>query len=371
MMDIREVGGVVMRRRRKANYIFVPDRRETGGGCLWIVLLVVVALSAIALLMNHVSNGRVRLMEEKVSVLSLDKAYEGFTILHISDLHAAPVGREIETWKDMLYGKSVHAVVMSGDMVGSGGDYEPLLALIHTLREIKKDVPIYLISGDDDPTPVISTAQGTPEPLANWVRAAVQMGATYLDAPVAQQVGKRTVWFVPEYLYDVDAAGMVSSLQVQKQEMEAVGKQYEAEGGASYRALCYRLDAMQRTVEAQKAMLDTDLQIAVNHAPLDASYIRTSLEWADQTKVFNFRSIDLLLCGHVCAGQWRLPGVGSIYMPDKGWFPDDNGLLGLQRINSINQYVSPGLGASEDHPLKGRMFNNPVATLLKLTGALQ
>ena len=362
----------MMRRRRKANYIFVPDKQSAGGsGCVWILLLVVVALSAIALLMNHVSNGRVRLNEEKVSVMSLDKAYEGFTILHLSDLHAASVGRDIEAWKDLLYGKSFHAVVMSGDMVGADGDYEPLLALIHTLREIKANVPIYLISGDDDPAPVISTAQGTPEPLANWVRAAVQMGATYLDAPVAQQVGKRTIWFVPEYLYDVDAAGMVSSLQVQKQDMEAAGKQYEAEGGAAYRALCYRLEAMQRTVEAQKAMLPTDLQVAVNHAPLDPVRIRTGLDWADQTKTFNFRNIILLLSGHNCAGQWRLPGVGPVYLPEKGWFPGDATTVGMQRINSINQYISPGIGASETHPLKGRLFNAPAVTLLKFTGAIQ
>lgn len=367
----RNDGGVPMRRRHKSTYIFVPEKQHGGSGFFWLVLLAVVALFGVALLMNQVSNGRARLEEEKVSMMNLDKTFEGFTVLHLSDLHAAKLGSDIDAWKDLLYGKTFHAVVMSGDMVGSGNDYEPLLGLIHALREVRADVPIYLIAGDDDPDPVISTAQGTPEALANWVRAAVQMGATYLDAPIAQKVGKRTVWFVPEYLYDVDAAGMVISLTNQKSDMEAKGQQYEADGGAAYRALCYRLDAMQRTVEAQKAMLDTDLQIAVNHAPLDASYIRTSLEWADQTKVFNFRSIDLLLCGHVCAGQWRLPGIGPIYMPDTGWFPDDAGLSGMQRINSINQYVSPGLGASEIHPLKGRMFNNPTATLLKLTGALQ
>ena len=367
----RNDGGVCMRRRHKSNYIFVPDRQSGGSGWLWLVLLAVVALGALMLLMNHVSNGRVRLSEEKVSMMALDKTFEGFTILHLSDLHAADLGSDIEAWKKLLSGNNFHAVVMSGDMVGSDNDYEPLLSLIHTLRTIKADVPIYLLSGDDDPAPVITTAQGTPEALANWVRAAVQMGATYLDAPIAQKVGKRTVWFVHEYLYDVDAEGMVLSLTNQKSDMEASGQQYEANGGASYRALCYRLDAMQRTVEAQKAMLDTDLQVAVNHSPLTASYIRTSLEWADQTRVFNFRNIGLLLCGHVCAGQWRLPGLGPIYMPDMGWFPGDSGLIGMQRINSINQYISPGLGASEAHPLKGRMFNSPTATLLKFTGAIQ
>ena len=176
---------------------------------------------------------------------------------------------------------------------------------------------------------------------------------------------------MPEYLYDVDAAGMVKSLTKQKGDMEALGQQYEAEGGASYRALCYRLDAMERAVAAQQEMLSTDLQIAVTHVPLIQDYIRTSLEWADEEQVFSFRTISLLLAGHYCGGQWRVPGVGALYEPDMGWFPPDDGLMGMQRINSINQYISGGLGPSEAHPLKGRLFNSNSVTLLKFTATIQ
>lgn len=359
--------------RRNASYIFVPEkqRRSGGAGCLFTALLLVLAIAGVGLLLNYAMNQRVELKQEKVSVMGLDKALEGFSVLHITDLHAAAVGSDADLWRELLYGKSFHAVVLGGDMVGASGDYEPLLSLIHTLRQIKKDVPIYFIAGDEDPAPVVSTPQGTPEALAEWVRAAQQLGATYLDAPVMQQVGKRRVWFVPEYLYDVDAAGMVGSLTQQKLDMESRGMQYEAAGGATYRALCYRLDAMQRAVDAQKEMVTADVQIAVNHAPLETSYIRTSIEWADQSKVLNFRRISMLLTGHLCGGQWRVPGGGPIYVPDRGWFPDDQGIVGMQRINSINQYVSPGLGASGEYPFGGRLFNAPGVALLKLTGSIE
>ena len=164
---------------------------------------------------------------------------------------------------------------------------------------------------------------------------------------------------------------MVKSLTKQKEDMEALGQQYEAEGGASYRALCYRLDAMERAVAAQQEMLSTDLQIAVTHVPLIQDYIRTSLEWADEEKVFSFRTINLLLAGHYCGGQWRVPGMGALYVPDIGWLPPDDGLMGMQRVNSINQYISGGLGASEAHPFKGRLFNSPSITLLKFTATIQ
>ena len=364
--------GVKGLRRRKANYIFVPDRQRRGGaGCLFAVLAMALALTAAGLLVNYAMNQRVELKEEKVSVMGLDKALEGFSVLHVSDLQASSVGRDLDLWRNTLYGKNFSAVVFSGDMVGYEGDYEPLLSLIHTLRQIKKDVPVYFISGDEDPAPVISTPQGTPEALSEWVREAQKMGATYLDAPVMQEVGKRRVWFVPAYLYDVDAEGMVGSLTQQKLDMEAQGLQYEAQGGATYRSLCYRLDAMQRTVEAQRQMLSTDLQIAVNHAPLEPSYIRTSIEWANREEVFNFRNISLLLCGHYCGGQWRIPGAGPIYVPRYGWFPGDQHVVGMQRVNSINQYISPGIGPSSEYPLPGRLFNAPAVTILKFTGTLQ
>ena len=359
--------------RRKATYIFVPDKpvRRRGPGCMTMVVILLLAALCAVLVMNYAVNRRVELHEEKVSVMGLDKAFEGFTVLHISDLQASPVGSDMQLWRDLLYGKNYHAVVLSGDMVGYKGDYEPLLSLIHTLGEIRKDVPVYFIAGDEDPLPVVSTPQGTPEALSDWVRAAQKMGAIYLDAPIAQQVGKKTVWFVPEYLYDVDAEGMVASLENQKLEMEAAGTQYEAQGGVAYRSLKYRQEAMQRTVEAQRVMLSEDLQIAVNHVPLQPGYIRTSLEWADQKRAFNFRNISLLLCGHYCAGPWRLPGLGPVYVPEKGWFPGDNGLVGMQRVNSINQYVSPGIGDCAEYPLPGRLFNQPGVTLVKFTGTIQ
>lgn len=358
--------------RRNNNYIFAPEKEKKGGaGCLAMAMLLVLIAVGATVLFNIAANKRLLLQTEKVSVMSLDKAFEGFSVLHISDLHADPLGSDMEIWRDVLFGKRFHAVVLTGDMVGQSGEYEPLLSLIHTLKQINAEAPVYFISGDDDPPAVNATPRGTPEVLADWVLAAQKEGGIYLDAPVSQQAGKKLVWFIPEYLYDVDAEGMLKSLTVQKETMEGLGQQYESEGGAAYRALTYRMDAMQRTVDSLKAMTTGDLQIAVTHAPLDNTYIRTSIEWADTSKPFNYKNISLLLAGHYCGGQWRLPGGGAIYVPDIGWFPPDEQIQGMQRVNSINQYISGGVGASDYYPLKARIFNTPNITLLSFTGRLQ
>lgn len=363
--------GVGTTARHKVEYIFAPKKEKRGAGCLLTFLSVLIVVIISALLFNSATNKKLELLSEKVTVMSLDKAYEGFTVLHISDLHASAMGSDMKLWRDKLFGKKFNAVVMTGDMVGESGEYEPLLSLIHTLNQINSEAPIYFIGGDDDPVAVNSAPRGTPEVLADWVLAAQKAGAVYLDAPIRQQAGKRTVWFIPEYLYDVDAEGMLGTLSIQKTEMEAKGAQYESEGGAAYRALCYRIEAMERTVQALKDVSSSDLQIAVVHAPMETDYIRSSIEWADAQKALSYKSISLIMAGHYCGGQWRLPGGGAIYVPELGWFPSDAQILGMRRVNSINQYISGGVGASERYPLKWRLFNAPSITLISFTARLQ
>ena len=359
--------------RRKQNYyIFAPEKPKRGGtGCLILLLAVIFAAVVLSLLTNAAMNQKIDLKTEKVRVMSLDKKFENFTVLHISDLHGDERGLDADTWRTLLYGKGFSAVVMTGDMVGSGGDYTPMVALIKALRQIKQDVPIYFVSGDDDPIAVQSTLHGNPAVLADWVTAAQEAGGIYLDRPVSQPVGKLTVWFVPEYLYSVDIAGMKDSLTRQKEEMEAVGQQYEGEGGASYRALCYRLEAITASAEAVKTMTKDDLQIGVTHVPVQADYVREMVEWADEASVFSFRRLSLMVAGHFCGGQWRLGSLGPIYVPEMGWFVGDTGVVGMERINSISQYISAGIGASDFYPMRGRLFNTPSVTLLSYTAKIE
>lgn len=366
MLGVCEMG------RKQNYYIFAPEKKKRGGpGCLILLLSVLFAVAVLSLLANASLNNRVNLVSEKVRVMSLNQKLENFTVLHISDLHGDEMGLSPDIWRTLLYGKGFSAVAMTGDMVGAEGDFSPMISLIKTLRQIKADVPIYLIAGDEDPTPVMATLHGNPEVLADWVRAAQEAGAVYLDRPVAQQVGKLVVWFVPEYLYSVDVAGMQDSLTRQKADMEAQGKQYEGEGGASYRALCYRLEAIAASVEAIKSMTKDDLQIALTHVPLEAGYVREMVDWSQSEAIFSFRRLSLVLAGHYVGGQWRLPGMGALYVPERGWLAGDNGIVGMQRINSISQYVSGGLAASHLYPMPGRLFNPPSISLLSYTARIE
>ena len=154
-------------RRKNSTYIFAPEpKKRNRTGCLILFMAIGFAVVVLGLLTNAAMNRRLDLQTEKVRVMSLDKKFENFTLLHISDLHGAEIGLNADAWRSLLYGKDFSAVVMTGDMVGAQGDYSPLISLVKTLRQIKAGVPVYLIAGDEDPTPVVSNLHGNPEVLA-------------------------------------------------------------------------------------------------------------------------------------------------------------------------------------------------------------
>lgn len=52
--------------------------------------------------------------------------------------------------------------------------------------------------------------------------------------------------------------------------------------------------------------------------------------------------VDLVLAGHTHGAVMRIPGIGGLYAPDQGFFPQLS--EGLHKINDINLVVSRGLG---------------------------
>ena len=352
--------------KRERSFIFEPEgyREKKKGGGLIAFLLVVVLLLGAVYLYNRAVNSRVTVSAETVKLVNMDSSLEGFRVLVISDLSGSSLGSNQELWTQLLKSQKWDAAVLCGDMVGSSGNNEPMLSLIHTLQVLRPDAPVYFVAGDGDPDPVSSKPRGTPEVLADWVLEAQANGAIYLDAPVSQTYGKKNVWFSPSYLYDMDVEASATSLRSQLLQMEEQGKQYEMESGANYRALSYRLDVMDRTLEAMEQVTSEDLQIAVNHMPLEDDYLRNAITYADKSSAFSFRSVSLVISGHPCGGQYRLPWGNAIRCNDQ-WFPTDDNVKGLNHSYSTYRYISPGLSSSSEAPIPVRLFNPPEVCILK------
>ena len=117
------------------------------------VLLILLALILAILLINVAVNQFVRVERVTVPIRKMDAAFEGYTLLHISDLKGLLFGKDQQFIRFALRDAQFDAVVMTGDMVSSRGNAQPLYELIEVLRELNPDAPIYMIPGDRDPLP--------------------------------------------------------------------------------------------------------------------------------------------------------------------------------------------------------------------------
>ncbi|MGI6634987.1 MAG: metallophosphoesterase [Christensenellales bacterium] len=353
--------------RRGNRQLFAPRRKKRPG--LVAVLLMLLFVLAVLWGLNIAINRSPQMLKQYITVPELRRSMEGLSILHISDLHAT---RFDEALHQLIAREKYDLVVMSGDMVGRSGHTEPLLQLMDALPD---DVPVFLVAGDDDPTPILTTPHGDDEVKAPWIREAEAQGAIYLDRPHRLEVRGGVLWVIPELLYEIDVDAALFSAQSAKQELLAGDNPYAPEAGARLRATEYQIGIMQDAQAARTAMLAQDLCLVVAHVPPGREDV-IAMRGDEQAPAYFPGQLALVLAGHLNAGQVRVPGVGALYMPPNrsdagGWLPPDHLTWGYRNVLGVGIYVSPGLGAGSMHPIPARIFNRPSVTRLSLTSKIR
>lgn len=340
-------------------HFFEPRRKKTFASQAALFFL---ALLFLLLAVNFAVNRFVHVSRVEVPVKGLPEAFEGYTLLHISDLKGTSFGGEQGLFSLALGKSEYDAVVVTGDMVSALGSAAPFYALIDQLRACSPEIPIYFIPGDGDPTPTSMDYAASGSPFAPWVLGAQQRGAQYLSAPlVLEREGHLLYLTTPQYL-NLDLDTMQHQYEQQYVRALASGDASELELAA------HHLHALEQMRAARKAIRDEDCVVALSHAPL------SSTELASAENGSLLARIDLLLCGHYLGGMIRLPFVGPVFIPSQnlpryGLFPGRDTYVGLSREGTTSTYVSPGLGSGgQDYPFFFfRLFNPPTITLLTLT----
>lgn len=77
--------------------------------------------------------------------------------------------------------------------------------------------------------------------------------------------------------------------------------------------------------------------------------------------LYEEEGVPLVLSGHAHGGQFRIPGVGGVYAPAQGFFPEYDG--GLYRFSDTQMVLSRGLGNSS---FPFRVNNRPELTLITI-----
>ncbi|MBQ3664021.1 MAG: metallophosphoesterase [Clostridia bacterium] len=360
-----------MRYRDDDPLFYVRKHRSFRG--LIVILLIIMIFSVSVVLVNAFINRQVQAVSRSVTIPSLPSSLEGFRILHISDLHGTIFGEGQEGISAAIKNLRYDIVVLTGDMLGSDGNFDGLISLLDLLGD---KVPVFLIAGDEDPSPIPSTAHLSNQTKAEYVLAAETRGAVYLDVPYQLTVGKTVLWLCPESVYSTDIASTRHSMDYN---LDLLEKSPETEDTkAAKRALVYWIDRLNRTEEALIAMKSADTKICVTHIPFTAANISDLMYAEGRDLRNNATPVSLVLAGHYNAGQCQLPVFGPVFIPaDVGiypedrWFPGSKGLSGLITIRGITQHISPGLGSALVYsPFKWRFFNSPSVTVLSLTSKL-
>ena len=355
-------------RREKNQYIFASEltRRHRGHRFRNAVLILLPILILAAWVLNVTVSRRVQLEELRLTILNLPADLEGFSILHLSDLHGARYGEAQKAVQTALGTTRYSCVVMTGDMLGEDHDVEPLLELVALMPQ---DTPKYFIPGDTDGPIIESRAHSSLSVYTEWAEKLKAAGIQILDLPVLETRQKGRIWFVPEELYALDLEGMNSVFQKQVSELNERATSLNADDAARIRALEYEIQRIEALKEIKKEFLPTDIQVVLTHTPLSGDYVADLISWTDKEDLFSMRYASLILAGHYNGGQWRIPFIGAVYVPELGWFPEDSKVRGLDYIEGIPQHISPGLGSDPHYEHQpGRIFNSPMMTRIVLTG---
>lgn len=349
---------------RRERYIFAEQPRRWRGFLIGLLVVLVLA-SAVVFVANFAMNHSVVFTKEYVTISNLPSDLENFTILHISDLNGANIGEKQSAVKNALGSRSASCVVFSGNMLDETGDVQPLLDLAAVMP---RTAPIYYLP-DGDPSVYASSAHASLDAYTDQALKLQAAGIVILDKPEAIRQGKSTIWLVPEELYTLDLDSSEKEWRNRLDKLIAQGT-LTADESAAKRLAEFQLERYSQIRAAIAQIGPKDIQVAVTHLPLTKDSVARDKAMSSESTRFSLHNVSLVLAGGTAGGQWRLPGVGAIWAPEEGFFPEDINLRGMGYLLGVRQYISPGLGVSDDYPLlRFRLFNSPEMTLLVLTSS--
>lgn len=237
-------------------------------------------------------NGTLSVTAYDVTLPRLSAAFDGYRIVHLSDLHAKSFGPDQERLVDTVLSLAPDVVLITGDLIDRRRTHtvrqmRPALTL---LTRLSAAVPTVRVDGNHEP---MSHVGGQFRTLANETDA---LDITGRSTVLTKDGETLTVIGVPD-------------------------------------PVTFRKD-FDRWSEQLHALCDPFRdapRIVLSHRPHVIEHYRTLGD-------------ALVLCGHAHGGQWRIPPLGGLFAPDQGILPRYT--EGLLRVDDTQILIHRGLGNS-------------------------
>ena len=276
-----------------------------------IVFLFAVVLGMVAIVgLLYFQNKGLVLSRHAIGFEFLPKEFDGFTIVHLSDLHNKQFGKGQWRLIDMVRKARPDIIVMTGDMVDSTFYHsEPIVELMRGLREV---APIYYVTGNHE--------WSRPE-LGELLRQFAELGVNVLDNR-AEIITRGDKEFA---IAGIDDRARYAGEKEPRQ------------------ALHRELDRVRHSIN------DRAFNVLLAHRP----------ELLREYAGYHF---NLIFSGHAHGGQWNLPVIGPIFAPGQGLFPKL--VSGVHKRDNTRIVISRGIGNSGI--AFQRLFNRPEAVVVTL-----
>ena len=280
------------------------------------------------------------------------KEWDGFKILHLSDLHGKSFGKNQKRLLAATEKISPDIIVFTGDSIhahkremfaesrrkrGQGMDVTKLLK-VEFENKSEKFKRIYEEQIKD---------------VCNYVSEASKKRNVYIVAGNHERMSGAYTQFKKAVL----AAG-ATVLEDSEVVLERGGKRISLLGHFDLAQECSTLKKDDR-ISAFFGMLDEKLENLKKCCSTDYSLLLSHRpEFYDYYEKYGF---DAVLCGHAHGGQLRLPFIGGVVAPNQGYFPKYTS--GLHKFGKTQMIISRGLGNSS---FPQRMFNRPELVVITL-----
>ncbi len=275
-----------------------------------VAVLIVAALAFSALsVWIYLGNSTVELNTYSISSNRLPKAFDGYRIAHVSDLHNAEFGNENRSLIDMLSAADPDIIVITGDMIDSRNT-KPDIAL-NFIKNAMDIAPCYYVSGNHEAR----------------VAEYNELEANMLELGV------------------IVLANDSVKLECEGETVTLIGIQDPAFFGD--------------TTTTDEKIADESLNFLIEN---DSDEYKILLSHRPELfEIYKKYGIDLVFSGHSHGGQFRLPFIGGVAAPDQGLFPKYDG--GIYSEGNTSMVVSRGIGNSI---IPIRLNNRPEIILTKL-----
>lgn len=277
---------------------------------LWVV--VILAVLALGLLWFRWQCWGLQTTHTEVAVSGLPEGFDGFRIVHLSDLHGHEYGEGSEELLKRVYEAEPEIIVLTGDLI----DREEQMAMVPALAKgLAAIAPTYYVTGNHEWSVEWS---GSAHAVRTLKGLLTENGVTVLsnDFVVLEREGDKLV------LAGVDDPNGRADQKTPEELAAEIGQEAP---GLTTLLLAHRNDAIEGYAAA---------------------------------------GFDLVLSGHAHGGIVRLPFTDGLLSPARTFFP--TWTSGVYTVGDTTLFVSRGLG-NNTTPISGfRLFNRPEVAVLEL-----